>query len=329
MKCKQKSCNRNKNLLSNGFCSVCNEAIMDVNSEQDAKKRVDDALIKDLIGVNERLGRGEEVEQNEAIRLIMGGIITLINKKAGIEEHYEARVIDLEVENNTTKNRLESLESWVLRQDEKLKEMDIKAVENYETIKEMKEQVATLEGIPKDSKETKRREIKCNICEKTFERTCDLEIHMDEHEAEKKYKCSVCGKTFHLKWRKNKHEESHKEEHVKHCRYFSSQETCPYEVIGCKFLHDPSILCKTKNCEELLCPFVHQNVINDEANEDKIEENLEVSDEEQDETLSVNENQCHLCRIQLESKDDVYYYVEINHKEYFSGMMEIMKLGVS
>ena len=75
--------------------------------------------------MNEKLGRGEVFDQSEAKRLINGVIIALINKNTGIDEHYEARITDLEVENNTSKNRLESLESWVLRQDEKLKEMNI------------------------------------------------------------------------------------------------------------------------------------------------------------------------------------------------------------
>ena len=49
------------------------------------------------------------------------------------------KIIDLEVENNTSQNRIESLENWVLRKDEKLNETNIKAADNYETIKEMKE----------------------------------------------------------------------------------------------------------------------------------------------------------------------------------------------
>jgi hypothetical protein len=67
------------------------------------------------------------------------------------------------------------------------------------------------------------------------------------------------------------------------------------------------------------------------------EEEQEVSEEERDETFNVDENQCHLCRIKMRSKDEVYYHVQENHKEYFRGMMEIvenrscfnMNLGVS
>ena len=62
---------------------------------------------------------------------------------------------------------------------------------------------------------------------------------------------------------------------LKNCRYFSIEEPCP-----CPYIYE-AILCKTKNCQNLVCPFVHQNVTNDEDKED----NIEVSDEEQEETL--------------------------------------------
>ena len=42
-------------MLANGFCNVCNEAILEVNAEHDAKKKVNEALIKDLIVMSEQL----------------------------------------------------------------------------------------------------------------------------------------------------------------------------------------------------------------------------------------------------------------------------------
>ena len=47
--------------------------------------------------------------QSEAKRLINGVIIALINKNTGIDEHYEARITDLEVENNTARTDLNLL----------------------------------------------------------------------------------------------------------------------------------------------------------------------------------------------------------------------------
>ena len=84
---------------------------MEINAEHDAKKKFNEALVKDLIDFNKKLRKGDIVDQGEAIRMIMGGIIALISKKAGIDEHFEAKMMNLEVENTTGKNRLESLES--------------------------------------------------------------------------------------------------------------------------------------------------------------------------------------------------------------------------
>ena len=41
--------------------------------------------------------------------------------------------------------------------------------------------------------------------------------------------------------------------------------------------------------------------------------NVDMADEDQEETLQLNENQGHLCRIQLLTKDDLY----------FRGMMDV------
>ena len=88
-------------------------------------------------------------------------------------------------------------------------------------LSELKDQVGTSGGsIPKDSNEKERHGIKCKFCEKTFAQTCHLEIHINEHDTEKKYKCSRWGKTFHIEWRRNKHEENHNEMHIKKMSWF-------------------------------------------------------------------------------------------------------------
>ena len=137
---------------------------------------------------------------------------------------------------------------------------------------------------------------------------------MDVHEAEQRYKCKTCEKTFHLKWRLNKHEENHTRKNVKHCRYFSKQELCPYEAIGCKFLHVQTELCTIDDCQDI----THQNVIN-------IEEatNGEDKNKDEEEIPELEENPCHLCRIQLQTKDDLYNHVQVNHEEHFLRMMEV------
>ena len=51
----------------------------------------------------------------------------------------------------------------------------------------------------------------------------------------------------------------------------------------------------------------------------------EVSDEGQEEPVNVGENQCHLCRMQLATRDQYYYHIEDNHEAYFHGMMEVLE----
>ena len=128
MKCKQKSCNRNKNLLDNGFCNVCNEAIMDTNEEHNAQKVANEAIIKDLVNVNERLRRGEVVDQNLVNSLIMEGIISLVTHKDVMDEDLEARIINLEVDRNISKSRS-------MKHDERIKEVSNKAEKDHEKVR--------------------------------------------------------------------------------------------------------------------------------------------------------------------------------------------------
>ena len=78
----------------------------------------------------------------------------------------------------------------------------------------------------------------CSICDLTFIKRCDLENHLiGTHNQQKDLKCDICGKEFILNWRLKKHQQIHTSSSVKPCRYFISDKACPFEEIGCKFLH--------------------------------------------------------------------------------------------
>lgn len=81
--------------------------------------------------------------------------------------------------------------------------------------------------------------IKCDSCEATFVRYCDLETHVEEnHRDFKGFNCKECGKTFVVKWRLEKHRRIHtKLTTTRQCKYFASNTFCPFERLGCKFLH--------------------------------------------------------------------------------------------
>ena len=110
----------------------------------------------------------------------------------------------------------------------------------------------------------------------------------ETHGADKRFKCEVCGKTFLLEWRMKKHGIVHTEK-LKKCKFFSNKETCPFERIGCKFVHD-----------------------------DEEDDGIETVEDEYD----LKENQCHLCKVQFSSKDHLMDHVEVDHVDYFQGMME-------
>ena len=78
----------------------------------------------------------------------------------------------------------------------------------------------------------------CEFCKRTFPRYCDLEDHIETlHSNEKRFNCSKCGKTFVTKWRLEKHGNLHSSQSTKACKYYVEGVSCPFEKLGCKFLH--------------------------------------------------------------------------------------------
>ena len=87
----------------------------------------------------------------------------------------------------------------------------------------------------------------------------------------------------------------------------------PYESIGCKFLHTEAAKCRYDDCKNSLCQFSHSVI-------DVVPEN-DLEDDDAD--FTPNENQCHLCRKQLLSKDDLINHVKTKHEAYFQGMLDV------
>ena len=111
----------------------------------------------------------------------------------------------------TNKLWIACLENWVVKQDEKLKELDdnLKRLDRDGLIDEENAEILNLKrkatslqidlksmkttniskktkvSLPKES--TKSKTIcKCDECDQTFSKTCDLEVHYEEHENKKK-----------------------------------------------------------------------------------------------------------------------------------------------
>ena len=66
---------------------------------------------------------------------------------------------------------------------------------------------------------------KCDLCEKTFMKNCELEMHLKEHLLVKEFECDVCRKGFYLKWRLKKQQR---------CQFLQvpkNNQLCPYDDI--------------------------------------------------------------------------------------------------
>ena len=79
----------------------------------------------------------------------------------------------------------------------------------------------------------------CNSCGMLFKNISDLEGHLKVHHGAKHtFACEICDNKFETKWRLRKHRLIHKDKGRKQCLYFKHKVTCPFENLGCKFLHE-------------------------------------------------------------------------------------------
>ena len=111
--------------------------------------------------------------------------------------------------------------------------------------------------------QTHSREHKCKICKVGFKKSSDLEVHIKiTHSSTEKFECEQCGKQFFLKWRLTKHQNIHNSETTKKCHYFNNKKNCPFEAIGCMFLHSYAENCRYgKHCKIKMCSFQHNRVV--------------------------------------------------------------------
>ena len=143
-----------------------------------------------------------------------------------------------------------------------------------------------------------------------------------------------------IKWRLNKHQIIQDSPNINKCHYFNNQKTCPFEPIGCMFLHLSAGPCKNReSCTMKLCSFEHERIkVNKKDVVDKYsqEEEIKVTEEEQISDMSVKENfpdifedylqnertiQCYYCEFRTKSKnfstikEEVNKHLKLEHKE--------------
>ena len=74
--------------------------------------------------------------------------------------------------------------------------------------------------LKKHIKEVHPQEVQCGMCNESFKRNCDLEVHIEaKHKAPKKFKCNKCDMKFFLNLRLKKHKDLHTSQITRNCHY--------------------------------------------------------------------------------------------------------------
>ena len=102
----------------------------------------------------------------------------------------------------------------------------------------------------------------------------------------------------------------HTADSVLHCHYFNNDKKCPFEVLGCKFLHSKAKVCKEgHNCQRRLCPLRHLEEEEHAKSNYATESNVEDKDISEDTCNFVTSTQvkrkfnCEECKNQTQCVD--------------------------
>ena len=311
-KCNQKLCQRTKNIGHGGACNVCEDVIkkteakhkkVEENRRFSRRVQID---IKRMVEINEKLSQGVKVDPDVVSNLLLNGIINIIDQNESVEE-MEERIKQLEHSDITNKARLESLESWVLKQADSINKLNDKlGVMESKDIVDLNVKVLKIENdlqhVKLSSAENGALEVekkrlsqprKCKECDEIFSKNVEEEQHMvNVHGSEKPYSCDHCEKTFYLKWRLQKHLSVH-DKGVKKCKFIRGGQECPFDNVGCMFSHE-----------------------NENDNEEIIEDIIEnVEIEEEDEPLE--DDFCYYCNNNFRNQSDLVLHMRETHMDQF------------
>ena len=99
MKCKQRLCNRNKNIGRSGHCSVCENVLVEqLKTLEGTKKQVPRKVEVDvelMVNTHNKISRGINVEQEVVSNLLLGGVINILQQHDALEE-MEERIVSVD-----------------------------------------------------------------------------------------------------------------------------------------------------------------------------------------------------------------------------------------
>ena len=193
-------------------------------------------------------------------------------------EVFEDRFVDVQSSITENWNQAGHTKADQLKGNDKIKELDIKIDILEKAIKESVDKIKLLHDEALANQIDKERQHliveeqswtkSCKICNESFDRSWKLEHHMKQHPELKQFNCETCGKAFSLEWRLRKHITIHDKTNRRKCHYFNNNQECPFQSVGCMFIHDDSKECDFgRTCSRILCHFKHTK--------DTFKENLE------------------------------------------------------
>ena len=171
------------------------------------------------------------------------------------------------------------LRKIIKHQDERIEDME-RLVESYRQsmigIKKKQNVPDSEPDIWISSKEDNNM-FKCETYGESFTTICDLELHIKKiHKMYKEPECGQCAKNFVTTWRLRKHLRIHTQKFTKVCHFFMTGKPCPFEELGCKFLHSTAqkltVESENETVKDTLCDSVHIENIDSESITDENKE---------------------------------------------------------
>ena len=243
--------------------SACHGTMTKIKEQfKDHQKKVEN--FENIVEENKLAEIDSSIERiKEEQRVTSEGIISIDQKLLLLEQYQnsmegniETNVTDIARNNNVLKEFNEKVAFLSSR---------ITAKETTDEISSTKKKCELCNSYFENEKSLKshmkakhHRNISCHQCDRKFAMNCDLETHLvSEHGQSKNYMCQLCDMSFILEWRLQKHVEGHSKRRT--CYYFNNDEDCPFQKVGCKFLHKTANKCKYADyCTRTKCQYRHK-----------------------------------------------------------------------
>ena len=224
-----------------------------------------------------------------------------------LSEELEKVKLDVK-ELHNLKKEVKELQNEVKEAKEEVKklkkECESKNIGNESLCDVCKEKISSKELMKQHKKEIHKLDLKCKHCDEKFMQAWMLEVHLKSHKDAENFECNICKKTFQLKWRLSKHKDIHNNSNTKRCHYFNNGKPCPYQEVGCMFLHEISEVCYLgNNCRNRLCPFQHKSLEEKKAEEHQENDDGETSENKSKKNMNKEKEKIHDVILKAFEKD--------------------------